>query len=808
MADAIQELKLVLSLDTKAYQAGLKGAKTSLLGLSSAQVAFGMMAAQYAMRGIDAVVKQYKEYDQALDKLSYRVTDYNRASRAMLQANTMTTASLRTVGDVTAVYAQRVKGTSEQISRLTYLTAQYAEDTGDSAHAAALGIADLADAWMIDEGALMSKLMKAGQMGGMAISEIAEQALEATPYMKGMGKSFTDVLAEIVAFKTTGKDYLQFVNVIARSFDKFGGNTQEATAEIKGMINTVRRLGSESSAISFLMQEFGVSYKQASILANVLRGETVPEIDKAAEALNSLANSDQFAADTIAANMNIFDKLELWGKSVWNNILNGTDSTYMPEVTKGQFEKYQKLLKAGYSRNEISRMFESDSYYDMWEKLNSDPATKSKVAPGQVLKMFPSTGPWVNDQLLTQLEKIFQKYLLDAPEKKSSTSFKIPGAFQSASMWASDYGGSGMMQIMTDMERMGDTGQLVANRLQGGFRTAFIKAADYADNSSSVIRAELIPVIDGTAVSVDNIAAATEEAAQGTDSMTTAAVKTQTAWEKIEGWVNKAVEKLGIDPEILENNIWTGLARIAKESLENMGVDVDGLEAKVKDFFSAAKGYGFDINQFWTWMQTGTGQSTEQIWASTLDNMARATGNFIMKASAMFATGTMDWKQLFSGLFSAVLASTVTAVAKMVADWIAGLQIIAQAKTWLETMPGAVAAIAIGALAVGGIAMLAASKANQPAMAEGGLVTGPTRALIGEAGPEVVFPLEKLNQLGIPYGRGSAGSARSSGNSIINITVNNPILNNRTTESDVREFMDRMGRQMVRKGGAFANSYS
>lgn len=39
-----------------------------------------------------------------------------------------------------------------------------------------------------------------------------------------------------------------------------------------------------------------------------------------------------------------------------------------------------------------------------------------------------------------------------------------------------------------------------------------------------------------------------------------------------------------------------------------------------------------------------------------------------------------------------------------------------------------------------------------PQFAEGGIVTGPTRALVGEAGPEAIIPLSQLNRLGIGGG--------------------------------------------------------
>jgi hypothetical protein len=43
---------------------------------------------------------------------------------------------------------------------------------------------------------------------------------------------------------------------------------------------------------------------------------------------------------------------------------------------------------------------------------------------------------------------------------------------------------------------------------------------------------------------------------------------------------------------------------------------------------------------------------------------------------------------------------------------------------------------------------LAASYANRPKLAEGGIVTSPTTALIGEAGPEAVIPLNRMGSMG------------------------------------------------------------
>jgi hypothetical protein len=61
---------------------------------------------------------------------------------------------------------------------------------------------------------------------------------------------------------------------------------------------------------------------------------------------------------------------------------------------------------------------------------------------------------------------------------------------------------------------------------------------------------------------------------------------------------------------------------------------------------------------------------------------------------------------------------------------------------------------------------LAASYANMPRMATGGIVTSPTTALIGEAGPEAVIPLNRMGSMG--------GSS-------VNIVVNGSV----TTEGDL-----------------------
>ncbi len=62
-------------------------------------------------------------------------------------------------------------------------------------------------------------------------------------------------------------------------------------------------------------------------------------------------------------------------------------------------------------------------------------------------------------------------------------------------------------------------------------------------------------------------------------------------------------------------------------------------------------------------------------------------------------------------------------------------------------VPGAVLSVMAGITAAAQIATIA-SKQYTPALAEGGVVTRPTTALIGEAGPEMVLPLSKAEGMG------------------------------------------------------------
>ena len=78
-------------------------------------------------------------------------------------------------------------------------------------------------------------------------------------------------------------------------------------------------------------------------------------------------------------------------------------------------------------------------------------------------------------------------------------------------------------------------------------------------------------------------------------------------------------------------------------------------------------------------------------------------------------------------------------------------------------------------------------------MATGGLVTAPTRALIGEAGPEAVIPLDRLDRM---MGVGSGNSTEQ----VINLNFDsiNIGAGNAVTATEVRDIMEAQMPSIIR----------
>lgn len=183
-----------------------------------------------------------------------------------------------------------------------------------------------------------------------------------------------------------------------------------------------------------------------------------------------------------------------------------------------------------------------------------------------------------------------------------------------------------------------------------------------------------------------------------------------------------------------------------------MGNTVDFVGSKLNGLMSALALTGAQFGVLKTQQgaaadaMMGTAQqqlSTMQKWAiemkktvmelstAIVTNMSQAMTGMVMA----LATGTADAKQLFFQFLLRTVEQLIEwAITSLFLAWAAAEGI----KEALSNPYTAAAAIVIG-LAL--VAAIGSAYKSSTAMADGGVVTGPTHALVGEAGPEAVIPL-------------------------------------------------------------------
>ena len=239
----------------------------------------------------------------------------------------------------------------------------------------------------------------------------------------------------------------------------------------------------------------------------------------------------------------------------------------------------------------------------------------------------------------------------------------------------------------------------------------------------------------------DNLQKATEAAAQGAiDSGTLQQYATalKAAFEKqaspnLTSQVDFSLQDLGTETEF--DTVMKKLDKSAAIHLTIAGFNQD----EVQKAYDAAQKLADNLNQILTkGIANGLGNVAEAVGGA----LGKGTNVLQAAGQSLLATIGNLIEQLGKSLLEYGLAEE-------------GVQLA------FESFNPEVALIAGAAAVVAGAALKGAATKSH-AFAEGGIVTGPTNALIGEAGPEVIFPLDKLNRF-------ISGGARSAPNNI-NIT--------------------------------------
>ncbi|NTU60088.1 MAG: hypothetical protein HGA98_03400 [Deltaproteobacteria bacterium] len=176
------------------------------------------------------------------------------------------------------------------------------------------------------------------------------------------------------------------------------------------------------------------------------------------------------------------------------------------------------------------------------------------------------------------------------------------------------------------------------------------------------------------------------------------------------------------------------------------GRTVDALAAGVRGGLAAPEGQGgysaFAVTSYWDDMASAQEKALDadkvQAYGAAIQGLGQVLGGTSSLLLQFYEAGGRESEKLFNVYKGVAMAETTIATAQGIMNVYAGP---------LGKYPPAAMAmsVAIGAL---GAAKLGLIAAQQPkGFAFGGIATGPTNALIGEAGAEAVIPLDRLPRL-------------------------------------------------------------
>jgi len=226
----------------------------------------------------------------------------------------------------------------------------------------------------------------------------------------------------------------------------------------------------------------------------------------------------------------------------------------------------------------------------------------------------------------------------------------------------------------------------------------------------------------------------------------------KTKLETIWGNIGASLEVMGVNWTTLQKQIDTDLRSELDKTLNEM---VEDLSEGSFNMQSVWKFLGINLIT----QSKKDFKTLDEIAQSGLKDMKAAFNTFAHEALHIWITGEGDIKATFLKFMGNMLAIVIqTAISTALAG-----KTLSQVLKWMWTPWGAVA-IAGALIALSAIqASYKKQMSEATAMATGGIVTSPTLALIGEAGPEAVIPL------------GSSKANAYMGSGYGDITINNNI---------------------------------
>jgi len=279
-------------------------------------------------------------------------------------------------------------------------------------------------------------------------------------------------------------------------------------------------------------------------------------------------------------------------------------------------------------------------------------------------------------------------------------------------------------------------------RLQGEQRIAEIEA--------NRLKA-LVGITDQREVDAVNIGKATEKLAAHRDTERELAELQLQRQEKFEDTIEALEHQLELAQATSEEE--RERLRIEKElqELREGGMSESQL-GQVGDLMRQISAENSPLNQFIK-QSVESLNNLEQHAVQVSQGIGNAIGNSLVNGLQNLVTGAQSVKEVFANMLKAVADVLAKQAAQMIATYIA----IGVARAFAGLSGGGGKELNLA-----GVEQYSGIGANTPVtpFAEGGYVSGPTNALVGEAGePEYVIPESKMRESMARYSRGARGSS-------------------------------------------------
>ncbi|MEA4884255.1 MAG: phage tail tape measure protein [Clostridia bacterium] len=614
--------------------------------------------------------------------------------------------------------------------------------TFDAAQYLGVTSQDLVDASILDKD---SKLLIADQAklldGLVAVWQGKGKtfAAQVAGTSKQSGKAIVDTMAEGAAssdslFQAVLKAFDTIAKKLFTNSDAKSGPFSHLTANGRAIIETLAQGASSSNALyDAILGKFGDA------------GQLLPHSDAKSGPFSHLTNAGRAIDKTIADGLLSSDELHSAVEQTF-----GRAGERMEDTLSGHLESMARRMAHN------ARLMRDDTE-NVWWQTASIPGAAMRYGVDSALGALDDAKP---AKLALTLDadqmKLVPDNLKDLFGNKVQEQLKGPLSLELDAELKPNLQNFDLQHLVDEqLAAMGPLTLSGALKLDAIEPEPFTSAIDRMVESMGGLQLAGQTTADAMGLSLGQISSAATETGLTLDQTmidaVTSAAGTGTAWERLKnkttevwGKIVATLERSGIDMTALTRTTGAGINSETEKAFSTLLVTHGVTAEQAKAIWEQL---GVDI--------TGETQRTFKTMQEVIDKFqhdAQSTMNkLVTDVSMKLITGEGDWNTILKTALNSMLKAFI----EMAVGAVLACEAVQTAIQWMWSPIGAL--IIAGALATLLAIQSNWSKDDKPSsqakpLADGGIVTKPTFALIGEAGPEAVIPLRSSKAAG--YGGG------------------------------------------------------